>query len=128
MKLLESELHPVSKFNYLKKLLAPKVRLLIDTFSSTSEGYSRAITILKARFGKPSEVTVARIQCITSLPVITNSNPNRIHEFYEKVVISIQALKTMNKIKVINGYVKMTLDKLPGIRVDLVRLNDNRQE
>ena len=128
MKLLESELHPVSKFNYLKKLLAPKVRLLIDTFSSTSEGYSRAITILKARFGKPSEVTAARIQCITSLPVITNSNPNRIHEFYEKVVISIQALKTMNKIKVINGYVKMTLDKLPGIRVDLVRLNDNRQE
>ena len=83
---------------------------------------------MKARFGKPSEVSAARIQCITSLPVITNSNPNRIHEFYEKVVISIQAFKTMNKLKVINGYVKLTLDKLPGIRVDLARLNDNRQE
>ena len=118
----------MSKFNYLKKLLAPKVRLLIDTFSSTSESYSRAIATLKAWFGKPSELTAARIQCITSLSVITSSNPNRIHESYEKVVISIQALKTMNKLKKINGYVGLTLGKLPGIRVYLVRLDDNWQE
>ena len=60
-----SELHPVSKFNYLKKLLAPKVRLLIDTLPFTSEGYLRVIAILKAKFGKPSEVSAAHIQCIT---------------------------------------------------------------
>ena len=56
-----SELHPVSKFNYLKELLAPKERLLIDTLSFTSEGYSRAITILKSKFGKPSEVSPVHI-------------------------------------------------------------------
>ena len=67
-----SELHPVSKFNYLKELLAPKVRLLIDTLLFTSEGYSRAIAILKTKFGKPGEVSVAHIECIASLPVITN--------------------------------------------------------
>ena len=80
-----SELHPVSKFNYPKELLAPKVRLLIDTLPYlTTEDYSRAMTILKAKFGKSSEVSDAHIQCIISLPVITKSNPNRIHEFYEK--------------------------------------------
>ena len=43
-------------------------------------------------------------------------------------MISVQALVTMNKLKKINGYVRLTLDKLPGIRADLVRLDDNWQE
>ena len=102
--------------------------MLIHTLAFTSEGYSSEIAILKAKFGKPSEVSDAHVQCITSLPVITNSNPNRIHEFYEKLVISMQVLETMNKLKEINGYVKLTLDKLPGIRAVLVRLYDNWQE
>ena len=121
-------MHPVSKFNYLKELLAPKVRLLIDALPFTSEGYLRAIAILKAKFGKPSEVSAADIQYITSLPIIPNSNTNRIHEFYGKLVISVQALETMNKLKEINGYMRLSLDKLPGIRADLVRLEDNWQE
>ena len=40
----------------------------------------------------------------------------------------LQALETMNKLKEINGYVRFALDKLPGIRADLVRLDDNWQE
>ena len=123
-----SELHSVSKFNYLKELLAPKVRLLIDALHFTSESYLRAIAILKPKFGKPSEVSAAHIQCITSLPIIPNFNTNRIHEFYEKLMISVQALETMNKLNEINGYMRLTLDKLSGIRADLVRLDDNWQE
>ena len=37
----------------------------------------------------------------------------------------MQALDTMGKIKEMNGYVRVTLDKLQGIRVDLVRNDDN---
>ena len=40
----------------------------------------------------------------------------------------MQALDTMGKIKEINGYVRITLDKLRGIRVDLVRSDDNWQD
>ena len=43
-------------------------------------------------------------------------------------MISVQALETINKLKKINGYVRLTLDKLPGIRADLVRLDNNWQE
>ena len=109
----------IRKSNYLKELLAQKVRLLIDTLPFRSQGYSRATAILKAKFGKPSEVSAADIQCITSLPVITNSNPNQIHEFYEKLVVSVQDLETIGKLKEFIGYVRLTLDKLPGIRADL---------
>ena len=34
----------------------------------------------------------------------------------------------MKKQKDIKGYVRLTLDKLPGIRADLVRLDDNGKE
>ena len=123
-----SKVHPVSNFNYLKELLAPKVRLPIDTSPFTSESYFRVIAILNAKFGKPSEVSATHIQCVTSLFIITNSNLHRIHEFYEKLVIGVQALETMNKLKEIKDYVRLTLDKLPGTRADLVRLDDNWQE
>ena len=76
-----SGLHPVSKLGYLKELPVPKVKLLFDTLPFASESCSRVIVRLKAKFGKPSEVSAAHIQCITSLPAIANSNRNRIHEF-----------------------------------------------
>ena len=97
--------------------------MLIDTLLFTSEGYTRAIAILKAKFGKPSQVSAAHIQFYLS--VITNSNPNRIHEFYEKLVISEQAFEITNKQKEINGYMKLSFDKLSSITADLVRLDDN---
>ena len=40
----------------------------------------------------------------------------------------MQALETMKKLKNIKCSVRLTLDKLPGIRADLVRLNDDWQE
>ena len=45
-----------------------------------------------------------------------------------KLITNIQTLESMGKEKDIRGYVRLTLDKLPGIRADLVRLDDNWQE
>ena len=100
----------------------------MDGLPYNSEGYERAKTILKTKYGKPSEVVNARLQCIIALPTIKGSQPTRIHGFYEKLATNIQALDTMGKIKEINGYVRVTLDKLPGIRADVVRLDDNSQD
>ena len=104
------------------------MRALIDGLPFTPEGYATAKSILLAKFGKPSEVAAAHIQCITSLPVVSNSNPNKIHEFYEKLVVSVQTLDTMQKLRDIKGFVRLTLDKLPRIRADLVRLDDEWQK
>ena len=37
----------------------------------------------------------------------------------------MQALETMQKLKDVEGYVRLTLDMLPEIRADLIRLDDN---
>ena len=81
-----------------------------------------------SKFRKPNEFAKARIENVISLPVINNSNPGRIHSFYEKLVTSVHSLESMGKLRDINGFVRHTLDKLSGIRSVLVRSDDNRQE
>ena len=62
------------------------------------------------------------------LSVITETNPTRINEFYEKLVTTIQTLECMGKKKDIREHAGFTVATLPGIRSDLVRLDDNWQE
>ena len=88
----------------------------------------RAKNILLTKYGKPSEVANTHVQNIMSLPQINNANPQKIHDFSEKKLCSVQALDTMGKIKEMNGYVRVTLDKLQGIRADLVRNDESWQD
>ena len=103
-------------------MLAPKACVFIDGLPFTTEWYEREKVILKSKFGKPPEVAKARIENAISLHVINNSNPGRIHSFYEKLVTSVQSLESMGKLQNINGFVKHTLDKLSGIRSNYVEL------
>lgn len=122
-----SDVSPITKFSYLKELVDPKVRSTIDALPFNSEGYLRAKNILTTKCGKESEIN-AHVTNIMSLPVTQGANPNKILEFYETLLPNLQALETMGKIREVNGYVRMTLDKLEGIRGDLVRTDDNWQD
>ena len=63
-----------------------------------------------------------------SLPTIHGTNPNKILDCYEKLCSNVLSLETMGKYGEVNGYVWMTLNKLEGIRGDLVRTDDQRKE
>ena len=39
----------------------------------------------------------------------------------------VQALETINELKEINGYARLTLDKFSGVCADLVRLDEDWQ-
>jgi len=120
-----SEVAPVTKFSYLKELVNPKVKTAIDGLPFTTEGYQRAKNILKSKYGQTSEIVNAYVQNIMALPVITGSHPKKIHEFYEKLLFNVQSLETLGKLKEISGYVRMSIDKLQGIKGDLVTTDDN---
>ncbi len=123
-----SDLAAVTKFAYLKELLKPNVKSTIDGLPFSTEGYTRAKNILKNKYGNTTEIVNAYVQNIMALPVISGTQPWKINDFYEKLLFNVQALETLGKLTEINGYVRMSLDKLEGIRGDLVRTDDSWRE
>ena len=117
----KSSIPPITKFTYLCELLGSKVKRCVEALPFTPEGYNRAKAVLKDKYGKESEIIKCYVKEIIDLPHITSSNPRKIAEFSEKLTYCVQALETMNKLNLVNGNVSMTLEKLSGIRGDLVR-------
>ena len=68
-----AEITTVRKYSYLKKLVISKIRTLIDGLPFNTERCERAKTILKGKFGKLGDVSSVHIQCIVSLPAITQT-------------------------------------------------------
>ena len=47
---------PITKFTYLREFVTPQVSRTIEALPFTAEGYNRAKSILKEKFGKDSEI------------------------------------------------------------------------
>ena len=116
-----TDLPAVTKFAHLNELLVTKVRADIDGLPFNSEGYERAKSILKSEYGKTSEIVHAYVNNIMGLPTITSTSPKEINEFYKKLLFKVQSLETLRKLREVSGNVRAVLDKLKGIKRDLVR-------
>ena len=121
----KSDMAAISKFSYLKEFVDSKVRKTIDGLPITADGYERAKAILCERYGNASEVEKAYVKDILDLPKISGNQPHKIHQFYERLSYDVQSLETMGKLSQVNGNVALTIDKLSGIRGDLVRNDEN---
>ena len=121
----QADVAPITKYSYLKELVNPKVRVSIDGLPFSTEGYERAKNILKSKYGDMSEIVNAYAHNIIHLPTIQGTNAGKIHEFYNQLLSNVQSLETLGKLREVNGYVRMCLDKLEGIRGDLVRTDDD---
>ena len=75
-----------------------------------------------------SEILNTHVQHSIELPVITGSLPKKIQKFYQKLLFNMQSLETLGKLKEISGYVRMFINKLQGIKGNLVRTDDNWRE
>ena len=67
----------ITKFNYLKEFIEPKVRYLIDNLNHGAEGYERAKQILKSKYGKDSEIR--RPALLKFMSFIKGSSPEYNH-------------------------------------------------
>ena len=124
----QSTIKPEAKFSYLKEFVVPKVKVIIDKLPPNSEGYNKAKEILVQRYGDTSEVINAHIQQILTLPIISGTSRPKIHDFYDQLLCNVQALETLGKLNEVKGNVRMTLDKLDGIRADLTRTDPKWKE
>ncbi|XP_074606420.1 uncharacterized protein LOC141859454 [Acropora palmata] len=112
---------PVTKFAYLKELEESKVRADIDGSPLNSEGYERAKSILKGEYGKTSEIVNAYVRNILELPAVPSPDPKRVKAFYKTLLHNVQSLETLGKLERVNEMARSVLDKLKGIKADLVR-------
>ena len=67
----------------------------------------------------------ARREEIVNLPVVKGSNYLKIQEFYESVSRNYDTLLSMGKADMLRGFVMSTLNKLPQVRPDIVRTDEN---
>ena len=102
----KANISQLTKFSYLKELVIPSVRTSIEGLPFSSEGYERAKIILSTKFGQTAEVVNAFVQKIMNLPTVHGINPNKIYEFFENLVPSVQSLETMGRLADIKGYTR----------------------
>ena len=62
------------------------------------------------------------------LPTIMGENPREVEEFYKRLLYNVQSLETLGKLRDVAGNVRAVLDKLKGIKSDLVRGHEHWQE
>ena len=110
----------MTKFAHLKELLESNVCEAIDGLPFNSKGFERAKNILKSNYGKTSEIVQAYIDNINALPVISGSQATEIHKFWQTLNYNVQSLETLGKLSGCLSMVRGVLDKLPGIKTDLV--------
>ena len=112
----------------MQELLEPKARVDIDGLPLNTEGYEKAKNIIKDEYGKTREVVNSYVNNILQLPTVTSADQNKVNSFYKTLLFNVQALETLGKIERVNGMTISVLDKLTGIKADLVRGQENWQD
>ena len=83
----------------------------IDGLPFTTEGYACAKKILKTNHRNTSKIVRA---------TITGRKINMIHEFIKTLNYNVQSLETLGKLPQCLSMVRSILEKLPGIKAELV--------
>ncbi|XP_022797625.1 uncharacterized protein LOC111335895 [Stylophora pistillata] len=119
-----SNLARLTKFVFLKELLEKHVRNDIEGLPFTDEGCDSARAILEAEYGQQADIVNVYMKNIMELPVITGGNPKKVKEFYKQLRYNVQSLDTLERFGDVRGNVRSTLEKLRGVKADLVRGNE----
>ena len=62
------------------------------------------------------------------LPVVKDTNPNEVDKYYKILLYNVQSLETLGKLERVNGMTRSVIDKLPGIKSDIVRGHEGWQD
>ena len=116
------------KFGYLLESVGPKVRDRIANLKPGIVGYKTAWDRLKKEYGQTKVVVNAHMDEIINLLPVKGSNYFRVQDFYEKLSKNYDALQTLEEGEKLQGFVMTTLNKLPHVKPDLVRVDENWEE
>jgi len=131
MFLTQIDSRPISdeeKFGYLLESVGPKVRDRIANLKPGTVGYKTAWERLKKEYGQTKVVVNAHMDEIINLTPVRGSNYSKVQEFYEKLSKNFDALLMLEEGEKLHGFVLATLNKLPQVKPDLVRVDENWED
>ena len=112
------------KFGCLLEIVSPQVRDRIENLKLGSTGYQTAWERLKREYGQTQVVVNAHVTEIINLGIVKSTDYERVRKFYEKLSRCFDALQTLDKKEIVSGLVKTTISRLPIVKPDLVRTDD----
>ena len=83
---------------------------------------------MKGEYGKPSEIVNAYVQNILDFPVVKGTDPIEMNNFYKTLLFNVQSIETLVKVERVHGMTRSVLDKLSGIKSDLVKSQESWQQ
>jgi len=116
------------KFGYLLEMVVPKVREQISNLKPGTLGYRTAWERLQREYGKTKLVVNAHMDEIINLTPVKGNSFDKVRDFYERLSKNYDALQTLGEEVMLRGFVMTTLKKLPQVKPDLVRVDDNWEE
>ncbi|XP_028415672.1 uncharacterized protein LOC114539136 [Dendronephthya gigantea] len=116
------------KFGYLLEMVSNKVRDRISNLRPGPAGYKTAWDRLKKEYGQTRLVVNSHIDEIINLETVRGSSHDRVQVFYEKLSRNYDALRTLDEHAKLDGFVMCTLNKIPQVKPDLVRTDDNWED
>ena len=112
-------------FGYLLEMVNHRVRDIIANLKPGKVGLETAWERLKKEYGQSNALVNTHIDGIVNLPTIKGVSYEKIQEFYDKLTKNYDALLTIDEGSMLRGFVMTTLNKLPNVKSDLVRLDDD---
>ena len=122
-----TNLSDAQKFSNLKYQLEGSAAMTVEGFSLTHGNYSRAIDLLRERYGQHHKIIHATMQALLQLPSASINIPS-LRSFYDKMESYVRGLESLNQNQETYGslLVPILLDKLPNeLRKNLARENEH---
>ena len=116
------------KFGYLLELVGEKVRNRLSNLKPGKMGYDTAWQRLKSEYGHSKTVIAAHMDEIINLQTVRGTNYERVRSFYEKLSNNYDALQTLGEADSLRSLTTSTINKLPHVKPDLVRIDDDWED
>ena len=84
--------------------------------------------VLSKKYGIISEIIRQHGRDIKNLPYIKKTDVDQIHHFYRKLSVSVNSLKTLNKLETAEILVRETHYKAGPVKADITRIDPKWQE
>ena len=125
---LSRQISDEEKFGYLLEMVVPKVTERISNLKPSALGYKTAWERLQKEYGQTKLVVNAHMDEIINLTPVKGTSYDKVKDFYERLSKKFDALQTLWEEDMLRGLVMTTLKKLPQVKPDLVRVDDNWEE